>query len=151
VLGNGYLEWRENQLGDKLVLRHALAKYMRVGIQPGRFFFVTDLQSPHEFKAGSILHLRKPDLHQVIYGVPGHLGAMQSAQLNESATLFRRRYYNNGSHAGFILYATDPAQSQGTLTPCASSWPRRRTAATSASLLLCTRRQERRPAADPHQ
>lgn len=113
VLGNGYLEWRENQLGDKLVLRHALAKYMRVGIDPGRFFFVTDMQSPHEFKAGSILHLREPDLHQEIYGVPGYLGAMQSAQLNESATLFRRRYYNNGSHAGFILYATDPAQSQG--------------------------------------
>ena len=33
--------------------------------------------------------------------------------LNESATLFRRRYYNNGSHAGFILYVTDAAQSHG--------------------------------------
>ena len=32
---------------------------------------------------------------------------MQSAFLNESATLFRRKYYNNGSHAGFILYLTD--------------------------------------------
>ena len=35
---------------------------------------------------------------------------MQSALLNEAATLFRRRYYANGSHAGFILYVTDPAQ-----------------------------------------
>ncbi len=33
--------------------------------------------------------------------------AAQSALLNESATLFRRKYYNNGSHAGFILYLTD--------------------------------------------
>ncbi len=33
--------------------------------------------------------------------------AVQSALLNESATLFRRKYYNNGSHAGFILYLTD--------------------------------------------
>ncbi|MFG5777739.1 phage portal protein [Comamonas sp. J-3] len=112
VLGNAYLEWRENLLGDKLVLRHTLAKYMRVGIEPWRHFLVTDMQAPHEFKRGSILHLREPDLHQEIYGVPGYLGAMQSAQLNESATLFRRRYYNNGSHAGFILYATDPAQRQ---------------------------------------
>src|SRR5690606_18564784 len=40
------------------------------------------------------------------------LAALQSAWLNESATLFRRRYYNNGSHAGFILYLTDPAQDQ---------------------------------------
>ncbi len=37
-------------------------------------------------------------------------GAVQSAVLNEAATLFRRRYYANGSHAGFILYVTDPAQ-----------------------------------------
>lgn len=35
-----------------------------------------------------------------------------SALLNESATLFRRKYYLNGSHAGFIMYMTDPAQSQ---------------------------------------
>lgn len=38
--------------------------------------------------------------------------ALQSAWLNESATLFRRRYYKNGSHAGFILYMTDAASSQ---------------------------------------
>lgn len=37
---------------------------------------------------------------------------MQSALLNESATLFRRKYYNNGSHAGFILYMTDAAQNE---------------------------------------
>lgn len=29
--------------------------------------------------------------------------------MNESTTLFRRRYYKNGSHAGFILYMTDAA------------------------------------------
>lgn len=37
---------------------------------------------------------------------------MQSALLNESATLFRRKYYENGSHAGFILYMTDAAQTE---------------------------------------
>ncbi|EEF0026821.1 phage portal protein [Salmonella enterica subsp. enterica serovar Typhi] len=30
----------------------------------------------------------------------------------ESATLFRRKYYINGSHAGFIMYMTDAAQNQ---------------------------------------
>ena len=38
--------------------------------------------------------------------------AAWSCTLNESATLFRRRYFNNGSHAGFILYISDPAQQQ---------------------------------------
>lgn len=40
------------------------------------------------------------------------VAALQSALLNESATLFRRKYYNNGSHAGFILYMTDAAQKE---------------------------------------
>lgn len=36
-----------------------------------------------------------------------HLSTLQSAWLNERATLFRRRDYNNGSHAGFIMYFTN--------------------------------------------
>ena len=113
VLGNGYLERRRNRLGDLLELRHALGKYTRRGIEEGRFFFVTDVQEPHEFPRFDVFQLRESDIHQEIYGLPPYLGALQSAMLNESATLFRRRYYNNGSHAGFILYVTDPAQSQG--------------------------------------
>jgi hypothetical protein len=38
-----------------------------------------------------------------------YLSALYAAQLNHSATLFRRRYYDNGSQGGFILYMTDPA------------------------------------------
>lgn len=113
VLGNAYLERRRNRLGDLLELRHALGKYTRRGIEAGRFFFVTDLQAPHEFPRHAVFQLREQDIHQEIYGLPPYLGALQSAMLNESATLFRRRYYNNGSHAGFILYVTDAAQSQG--------------------------------------
>ncbi len=33
---------------------------------------------------------------------------MQSLFLNEEATLFRRKYYRNGCHIGYILYTTDP-------------------------------------------
>ncbi len=44
--------------------------------------------------------------------MPGYLSAIPSALLNESATLFRRKYYINGSHAGFIMYMTDAAQNQ---------------------------------------
>lgn len=112
VLGNAYLERRFNRLGGLLSLKHSLGKYMKRGVESGRFFFVEDWQSPHEFPRESIIHLREPDLHQEIYGLPPYLGALQSAMLNESATLFRRRYYNNGSHAGFILYVTDAAQKQ---------------------------------------
>lgn len=48
------------------------------------------------------------DIDDRAMGLPEWLAVVQSALLNESATLFRRRYYTNGSHAGFILYMTDP-------------------------------------------
>ena len=57
--------------------------------------------------------MMEPDVHQEVYGLPQYLAALQSALLNESATLFRRRYYTNGSHAGYILYLTDPDTNQG--------------------------------------
>ncbi|RTS60628.1 Presumed portal vertex protein, partial [Pseudomonas aeruginosa] len=66
----------------------------------------------HEFEKGSVIQLREADINQEIYGVPEWFCALQSALLNESATLFRRKYYNNGSHAGFILYMTDAAQNE---------------------------------------
>ena len=62
-----------------------------------------------EFPAERVLHILEPDISQEIYGLPGYIAAMQSALLNEAATLFRRKYYVNGSHAGFILYMTDAA------------------------------------------
>ena len=52
------------------------------------------------------------DLNQEIYGLPEYLSAIPSALLNESATLFRRKYYINDSHAGFIIYMTYTAQNQ---------------------------------------
>ena len=39
------------------------------------------------------------------------MSSLNSAWLNESATLFRRKYYQNGAHAGYIMYVTDAAQS----------------------------------------
>lgn len=66
----------------------------------------------HEFKKGTVFHQREAYINQEIYGLPEWLPALQSALLNESATLFRRKYYNNGSHAGFIMYTTDTAQNE---------------------------------------
>jgi PBSX family phage portal protein len=109
--GNAYLERRQSRLGTPISLQPPLAKYMRRG-EEGRFFQVRGWQDEHEFAPGTICHLREADINQEIYGMPEWLAAMQSALLNESATLFRRKYYNNGSHAGFIFYMTDAAQKE---------------------------------------
>ncbi len=93
-------------MGGPLRYEHSLAKYTRRGIEPGRFFFVPGGVAETEFRPGSVIQMRAPDVNQEVYGVPEYLSALQSALLNEAATLFRRRYYQNGSHAGYILYAT---------------------------------------------
>lgn len=114
VFGNAYLEKRTNRLGGVLSLEPALAKFTRRGTDLDTYWFVQYglTSQPYEFTRGSIFHLMEPDLNQEIYGLPEYLSAIPSTLLNESATLFRRKYYMNGSHAGFIMYMTDPAQSQ---------------------------------------
>lgn len=110
--GNAYLEKRENMMRAKTGLLPTLSKYMRRGVEQGVYYQVHAWQQEHEFKKGSIIHIREPDINQEIYGLPDWLAALQSALLNEAATLFRRKYFENGSHAGFILYMNDPAHNE---------------------------------------
>ncbi|MDN4591272.1 phage portal protein [Xenophilus aerolatus] len=107
VFGNAYLEQPRAFTGRPLAMQHALAKFVRRGEEPGHYFFVRGWMQEHEFEPGSVFHLREDDVNQEVYGLPEYISALQSAWLNEAATLFRRKYYANGSHAGFILYLTD--------------------------------------------
>lgn len=110
TFGTAYVERVRSRLGGTLALRAPLAKYVRRGVAEGEFFQVQAWWQEHAFAPGSVFQLREADIDQEIYGLPEWLSATQSALLNESATLFRRKYYNNGSHAGFILYLTDATQ-----------------------------------------
>lgn len=110
LFGNAYLERIDNMASRPMRLKPSPAAYTRVGVKPGQFWFVRGLSSispPHEFRPDSVHHLIEPDPLQEIYGLPEWLSALQSGLLNEAATLFRRRYYKNGSHAGFILYISE--------------------------------------------
>lgn len=112
TLGNGYVEQIPNRLGRPMKLRRSMAKYTRRGVEDGAFFFVQSGRPDHVFEPGSVCQLMRPGLDQEIYGVPDYLSALQSAFLNEAAVLFRRRYYMNGSHAGFIMYVTEAGLSE---------------------------------------
>jgi PBSX family phage portal protein len=112
TFGNGYVERRLAKSGRPMELQPALARYVRRGVELDRYWFVQGWKLEHEFPRGEVFHLMEPDINQEIYGMPEYIPALHSAWLNESATLFRRRYYKNGSHAGFILYMTDAAQQQ---------------------------------------
>lgn len=114
TFGNSYLEQRVNRLGQTLSLEPSLAKFTRRGADLDTYWFVQYgyNKDPYQFDAGRVFHLMEPDLNQEIYGLPEYLSAIPSTLLNESATLFRRKYYLNGSHAGFIMYMSDPAANQ---------------------------------------
>lgn len=106
VLGNGYFEGLYSRTGKLLKLRASPAVYTRVGKNDGEFWFVDDKFNETKFQ-NPICHLKEHDLLQEVYGVPIYMAALQSILLNESATIFRRRYYINGAHAGFIFYLND--------------------------------------------
>ncbi len=112
VTGNGYLELVENRLGRPLKLQNSLAKYTRRGLIDGEYFYIIRAGQEHAFRPGSVFHLMNEGLDQEIYGIPEYLSALQSAFLNEEAGLFRRRYYRNGSHAGFIMYISEEKLSE---------------------------------------
>jgi PBSX family phage portal protein len=112
VFGNCYPERRDARSGKLMTLEPALARFVRRGKDLDTYWFVQGWQQEHEFPKGKVFHLMEPDINQEIYGLPDYIPALHSAWLNEAATLFRRRYYKNGSHAGFILYMTDAAQQQ---------------------------------------
>jgi len=112
VFGNGYLERRRARSGKPLELAPALARYVRRGADLEGYWWVPGWNQEKSLPKGEVFHLLEPDINQEVYGMPDYIPALHSAWLNESATLFRRKYYKNGSHAGFILYMTDAAQQQ---------------------------------------
>lgn len=107
-MGNAYLESVPNMAGRLAQLAHAPAVHVRAGVERGTYWFVSGAWGEaHQF-TGQVFHLQQPDVAQEIYGLPEWLSALQSGLLNENATLFRRRYYLNGAHAGFVFYLSEP-------------------------------------------
>lgn len=112
AFGHCYLEQRFAMSGRLLTLLRSPALHTRRGSRGDQYYFVPDDGQEYAFEPGAVVQLRDADIRQEVYGVPEYLSAIHAAHLNRSATMFRRKYYDNGSHAGFILYMTDPAQSQ---------------------------------------
>ncbi|MBU6951009.1 phage portal protein [Hahella sp. HN01] len=108
VFGMCYFQKIFNRLGQIVRLQHIPALNMRRMKAPDQFCLLQPNQvDPLAFRPGEIIQLKEYDVNQQIYGVPQYLGGLQSVLLNESATLFRRKYYNNGAHMGFIFYTAD--------------------------------------------
>lgn len=109
VFGQFYLQKLFDGYGRWVGVRHLSGLNIRK-LNNGKDQYIKLLSTgQHQvFREGELLHWRDYDPEQNIYGIPDYLGSLQSSLLNENATLFRRRYYVNGNHAGFIFYTSDP-------------------------------------------
>jgi PBSX family phage portal protein len=111
VTGNLYLQRLTNRFGNTVRLAHQPALYTYRGIDmtgDTEFYVrVNPIYNTVSFNPDEIVHLLEPDIKQSIYGKPQYFGGVQSVLLSEASTLFRRKYFVNGSHLGYILVAND--------------------------------------------
>ena len=107
VFGQCYFKRIVNPFKQTIRLEHVPAINIRKSLKPDRYLWVKPDQTFTWFKKGEIIALMEYDVNQQLYGLPEYFSAMHSILLNEASTLFRRRYYNNGAHAGFIFYTND--------------------------------------------
>lgn len=108
VFGNCYLQKIENVFGEVIQFRHLPAISMRRMKAADTYCQLNkNGDKPIEFRAGEVVHLKEYDVMQTIYGIPQYYGGINAVLLGEEATLFRRKYYVNGAHMGYILYTSD--------------------------------------------
>ena len=105
VFGNFYIENIFNRAGQIVRGQHLPAINMRKTKKLG-FKMLRGSKPDIDWQPFEVLHGLEYDTAQSIYGVPGWIGAFHDVLLNSEATRFRRRYYLNGSHMGYILYTT---------------------------------------------
>lgn len=98
---------------DRLVSRieHCLTLHTRRMKEKDRFLFLTDGGKQIKFNPGEVQQIMSYDGRQTLYGVPEYFAGVQSVLLNEDATLFRRKYYKNGAHMGYVFLTTDKSLS----------------------------------------
>jgi PBSX family phage portal protein len=106
TFGNAFFEIRRNGFGAITGLDYVPSINMRVRTGSG-FRQLLQGGKYQDFSGDDILHLQEHDTNQQVYGIPDWLGGMQSVLLNQDATVFRRRYYKNGCHLGYIFYTND--------------------------------------------
>ncbi len=111
IFGNAFIRKRMSKTGRLLGFEYLPSKYVR-RINAEQYGWVGNPGEITVYKKNEVFHFSDTDVNQEYYGLPEYLSGLQAAWLNESATLYRRRYYDNGSHAGFIMYITDPAKNE---------------------------------------
>jgi PBSX family phage portal protein len=139
TFANAYAHIQYNRFRGVLKITSRPAINMRKGTDLLRFYQMDGFQGKqHVFEPEEIIHIADADIVQEIYGVPDYLSSINAVLLNEAATLFRRRYYKNGAHAGYILHITDAMKSQNDVDALEESLQNSKGAGNFKNLLVYT-------------
>lgn len=109
--GNAYLRIIRGLFGRPLRLAHLHARVMRVK-KDGNFNMLNRTMDPIWFSKEDIIHIKEYGGESSVYGIPCHIGTLQSAMLSEDASLHRRKFFRNGAHMGFVFYVDDEKLSE---------------------------------------
>lgn len=108
IFGHCYFQKIYNRLGQIVRLQHLPAKPMRKAKSADVYCQIKrDGSAPITYKPGEVIQLKRYDVNQNIYGSVEYFGAINSVLLNQDAVLFRRKYFLNGAHMGYIFYVAD--------------------------------------------
>lgn len=112
--GNCYAQQESSITGKLLRLTHQPALYVRRRQHKNDYCWLNKGEVDN-FLRDSIIHIKRYDPRQEVYGLPAYLSAMNHAFLNKSSTVYRRQYIDNGGHMGFILYLNSPDMEDETI------------------------------------
>lgn len=112
IFGDCYLLKLRNVLGNVVGLMPLMSLYIRAQKNQDENE-ITGWVFPNKnetiiYSVDDVIQVKMPDTQQHVYGLPDYMGGVNSAMLNSESTMFRRRYYNNGAHMGYIFYVNDP-------------------------------------------
>jgi len=107
--GMGYFQVIKNSFKQIIKLKHLPALNMRYTNVHNVYAQLQSNGKVLKFKPGEVIQIKEYDPRQGIYAIPQYYGGIQSALLNEDATLFRRKYFKNGAHMGFVFSMADPS------------------------------------------
>lgn len=112
IFGDCYLLKLRNAFGSVVGLMPLMSLYIRAEKNQDEDE-ITGWVLPNKnetiiYSVDDVIQVKMPDTQQMAYGYPDYIGGVNSAMLNSEATMFRRRYYNNGAHMGYIFYTNDP-------------------------------------------
>lgn len=109
TFGHAYVKKITNRFGQVIQFKHLPALNMRRRKKQDYFCRLqSDGSEPVKYKKGEVIQLKNYDVNQEIYGIPSWYGALQSILLDEDSTIFRRKYYVNGAHMGYVFFTRDP-------------------------------------------